>query len=309
MKRTVGTPAHLKVARRASRRSITLLRNDAGLLPLTPDTGQKALVTGFGVTTTATLGAAVEARGLPAQVLDTGFDPEPAQIAEAVAAAQQSDVVFVSTFNAWTPGVSQIALVNALLATGKPVVVTAVGTPYDVAYLPNAPTFITSLDYQPPSLEAMVEAIFGEVDPTGKLPVTVREPPPSKGVLYPFGYGAQLPLAQVPRGPTGRFPGLCAAVRPVGGEDLGGGAAAAAQGALHQAVPLAGGVLAGEVERADRPLQVRVADRRGEAAGRVGAAHPGVLVPAGEQRRGRVGVEVEVGAQRRQRRDPALRLG
>ena len=105
VKRTVGTPAHLKVARRASRRSITLLRNDAGLLPLTPDTGQKALVTGFGLTTTATLGAAVEAHGLPAQVLDTGFDPEPAQIAEAVAAAQQSDVVFVSTFNAWTPGV------------------------------------------------------------------------------------------------------------------------------------------------------------------------------------------------------------
>jgi beta-N-acetylhexosaminidase len=189
VKRTVGTPAHLAVAKSAARRSITLVRNDAGLLPLTPNSGQKALVTGFGLVTTATLGKAVEAHGLSAQVLDTGFSPEPAQIAEAVAAAQQSDVVFVSTFNAWTPGTSQVSLVDALLATGKPVVVTAVGTPYDVAYLPGAPTFITSLDYQPPSLEAMVEATFGGFDPSGKLPVTVREPPPATSVLYPFGFG------------------------------------------------------------------------------------------------------------------------
>lgn len=189
VKKTVGTPAHLNVARNAARRSITLLRNDAGVLPLTPNTGQKALVTGFGLVTTKTLGAAVEAHGLSAQVLDTGFSPEPAQIVEAVEAAKQSDVVLVSTFNAWTPGATQVELVNQLLATGKPVVVTAVGTPYDVAYLPAAPTFITSLDYQPPSLEAMVEAVFGDLNPTGKLPVTVRQPPPATGVLYPFGFG------------------------------------------------------------------------------------------------------------------------
>ncbi|MFN8215962.1 MAG: glycoside hydrolase family 3 protein [Solirubrobacterales bacterium] len=189
VRRTVGTPAHLAVARRAARRSITLLRNDAGLLPLTPNTGQRALVTGFGLVTTKTLGAAIEAHGLAAQVLDTGFSPEPAQIAEAIAAARQSDLVVVSTFNAWTPGATQVELVDQLLATGKPVVVVAVGTPYDVAYLPAAPTFLAGLDYQPPSLEAAVEALFGDLDPSGRLPVTVRQPPPSTAVLYPFGFG------------------------------------------------------------------------------------------------------------------------
>ena len=193
VRKTVGTPAHLKVARNAARRSVTLLRNDAGLLPLAPNTGQRALVTGFGQATTATLGQAIEAHGLAARVLNTGFSPEPAQIAEAVAAAKQSDLVVVSTFNAWTPGASQIELVDQLLATGKPVIVTAVGTPYDVAYLPSAPTFITSLDYQPPSLEAMVEALFGELNPSGRLPVTVRQPPPSTAVLYPFGAGLSYP--------------------------------------------------------------------------------------------------------------------
>jgi beta-N-acetylhexosaminidase len=193
VKRVVGTPEHLAVARRASRRSITLLRNDAGLLPLTSDTGQKVLVTGFGLVTTATLGEAVAAHGLTPQVLDTGFSPEPAQIAEAVEAARGADLVLVSTFNAWTPGASQVELVDALLATGRPVIVAAVGTPYDVAYLPNAPTFIAGLDYQPPSLDALVEALFGDFSPSGELPVTIAEPPPSKRVLYPFGFGIGLP--------------------------------------------------------------------------------------------------------------------
>jgi beta-N-acetylhexosaminidase len=188
VKQVVGTPAHLAVAKRAARRSITMLRNQAGVLPLAPGTGRKVLVTGFGEVTTATLGKALAAHGLTPQVMDTGFSPEPEAIAEAVAAARASELVVVSTFNAWTPGASQLELVDQLLATGKPVVVAAVGTPYDVAYLPSAPTFIAAMSYQPPSLEAMVEAMFGEVDPRGKLPVTITAPRSSQ-VLYPFGAG------------------------------------------------------------------------------------------------------------------------
>jgi beta-N-acetylhexosaminidase len=194
LKRVVGTPGHLAVARNASQRSITMLRNDAGLLPLAARTGQRVFVTGFGEVTTATLGKDITARGLPAQVLDTGFNPTAATISRAVAGAAASDLVVVSTYNLWTPGSpGQIRLVNALLAAGKPVIVAAVGTPYDVAYLPAAPTFITSLDYQPVSLDALVQALFGEIDPKGKLPVTVRRAPPKKGVLYPFGYGIGFP--------------------------------------------------------------------------------------------------------------------
>jgi beta-N-acetylhexosaminidase len=188
VEQVVGTPAHLAAAKRAAQRGVTMLRNEAGALPLAPDTGRKVLVTGFGETTTKTLGAAIGAHGLTPQVLDTGFSPSPEAIAEAVAAARASELVVVSTFNAWTPGASQLELVDQLLATGKQVIVAAVGTPYDVAYLPGAPTFIASLSYQPPSLEAMVEAMFGEVDPSGKLPVSVTAPG-SSTVLYPFGAG------------------------------------------------------------------------------------------------------------------------
>jgi beta-N-acetylhexosaminidase len=190
----VGTPRHQAVANTVARRSIILLKNSAGLLPLQANSGKKVLITGFGQTTTATLGQDITGNGLATQIVPTGSDPTSAQIASAVAAAQQSDIVVDSTFNAWTPGSpGQINLFNALLATGKPVIVAAVGTPYDIAYLPSASTFITSVDYQPVSLKALVQAMFGQLNPTGKLPVTITQPPPSKTVLYPFGFGLSYP--------------------------------------------------------------------------------------------------------------------
>jgi beta-N-acetylhexosaminidase len=189
-KRVVGTPAHEAVAHTASNRSVVLVRNSAGVLPLAAHTGKKVLITGFGQVTTATIGKDIAAQGLTPQVLATGSAPSGAMISSAVAAARQSDLVVVSTFNAWTPGDSgQLDLVRSLLATGKPVVVAAVGTPYDIAYLPGAATFITSLDYQPVSLHALVRAIFGQVKPSGKLPVTITRPGRPNAVLFPFGYG------------------------------------------------------------------------------------------------------------------------
>ena len=185
--KVVGTPRHLAVAQRVAENSITLLKNSDQLLPLAANSGKTVLVTGFGMTATATLGQDLTARGLKPTLMPTGSNPDDSAIANAVSAASASDLVLVDTFNAWGSP-QQIKLVNALLATGKPVIVAAVGTPYDVAYVPNASTFITSYGYQPVSMHALVKVLFGQLQPTGKLSVTITEPPPSTKVLYPFGF-------------------------------------------------------------------------------------------------------------------------
>ncbi|HET6534462.1 MAG TPA: glycoside hydrolase family 3 protein [Actinoplanes sp.] len=195
--RVVGAPEHRRDEQAITDRTTTLVRNDAGLLPVR-DAARAVLVTGWGVTTTSTLGSAIGRRGHAVTVLETGTTPAQAAIDRAVAAAGVSDLVVVSTMNAGgidaTTGqptasaAAQQALVRALLATGTPVVVAGVRNPYDIAYLAGAPTYLATYGYTAASLESLARVLFGEIDPVGRLPVTIPHADGS-GVLYPIGHG------------------------------------------------------------------------------------------------------------------------
>jgi beta-N-acetylhexosaminidase len=165
----VGTPGHLATMAGIAADSITELRN--AVLPLRP--GQNILVTGWGASTTTNLAAA-----LGASRVYTG-SPSEAVIAQAVAAAQAADVTVVTTYNAWGD-TNQQNLVQALLATGKPIVVASVGGPYDIASFPQAPTYLAAYDYQPVSVTALAAVLRGEARATGRLPVTIEG-------LFPYG--------------------------------------------------------------------------------------------------------------------------
>jgi len=168
---TVGTPEHLATMADIAAASITRLRDAA--LPLRPE--QKVLVTGWGVTTTTNL-----ANALGATRFYTG-SPSDAVIAQAVAAARDADVTVVTTFNAWGDGTQQ-GLVKALLATGKPIVVASVGAPYDIAYFPEATTYLAAYGYQPASITALAAVLQGRATAPGRLPVTIAG-------LFPYGAG------------------------------------------------------------------------------------------------------------------------
>jgi beta-N-acetylhexosaminidase len=183
----VGTPEQNAVATKTAADSITLLRNGDHTLPLTPDTGAKTLVTGWGSGTTRTLASTIAARGVSTQRVYTGSAPSPSVIAAAVSAASSSDQVILTTNNAWGD-TGQQALATALLATGKPVVVVALGGPYDLAYLPTASTFLAAYGYQNVTLTALVATLFGS-QPAGHLPVTVRSADGSSDVVAAFGSG------------------------------------------------------------------------------------------------------------------------
>jgi beta-N-acetylhexosaminidase len=184
----VGTPDHLAQADAITNKTITLIRNDAGDLPLAPNTGDKVLVTGWGVHTTSHLADDIAARGLDAGAYWTGSDPSQAQIDEAVRRANAGDLVVVTTSKAWAHPAQQ-KLVEELLSTGKPVVVAAVRDPYDIAYVGDAPTYLATYSYTDVSLDALTRVLFGEVDPSGRLPVDIPSSDDPSTVLYPFGYG------------------------------------------------------------------------------------------------------------------------
>ena len=193
--RRLGTPEHQAVAGRVGDHGVTLLKNDAGLLPLDAGAWQKVLVTGYrsvsgtsNAQPAAHLAAALGSREVPTELFETGTAPDAGTIETAVSKAAVKDVIVVLTSNA-TGSESQRNLVSALLATGKPVVLVATRNPYDIAALTQTPTYIASYSWTKPSMQAVGRVLLGEVNPSGKLPVRIPAASDPTMTLYPFGFG------------------------------------------------------------------------------------------------------------------------
>lgn len=182
----VGTAAHQARAQGITDATVTLVKDDTDSLPLVAKDSRKVLVTGASVT--STLAERIAARGPAATAHNTGIAPSDAAIASAVEQARKSDKVVVATNKAWA-NAGQRKLVNELLATGKPVVVVAVRDPYDIAYVTDAPTYLATYSTTAISMESLARVLFGEIQPGGKLPVTVPAAGDPGTTLYPFGHG------------------------------------------------------------------------------------------------------------------------
>src|SRR6266542_1958250 len=62
-------------------------------------------------------------------------------------------------------------LMEQLLASGKPVTLIALGSPYLLRSYPNIAAYLATYSTVPPSEIAAVKALFGEIAITGHLPV------------------------------------------------------------------------------------------------------------------------------------------
>lgn len=186
----VGTPEHYAAAQQVTDRTTTLLKNDDDLLPLNAGSGQDVLVTGWGVGTTETIAAKMEGRGDTAEVFETGTAPTDAKIEAAVAKAQTNDLTVVVSYRAWVDSsAQQRKLVRRLTDTGKPVIAVSARDAYDIAYFPDVPAYLATYSWTGVSLESLVRVLYGEVSPSGKLPVTIPEAGDPTSTLYPFGAG------------------------------------------------------------------------------------------------------------------------
>ena len=189
--KVVGSPAHLATAATIADRSMTLLRNEDRPLPLQPGE-DSVLVVGAGAAWPERLAPMLAARGFEVTTeLENGSSPSAAYRARAVAAAGNVDAVVFTSYNA-SGNPAQQAMVDALAATGTPVVVVASRNPYDIAVFPNADAVLNSYGYGAVNYAAAVRAIAGDINTLGKLPVAV---PTADGAttLLPLGFGHRYP--------------------------------------------------------------------------------------------------------------------
>ena len=154
-----------------------------------PLPAKKTFVTGWGTTQVPQLAAGLTERGWTTDSLVTGATPTAATIASAVAKAQGSDQIVITTSAAWN-STAQQQLVAALRATGKPVLVVALRDAYDIGHLDGVAELPGHLllDHGGGGVRAAGDH-RGEQGPRASCRSTSPIPIEPGTVLYPFGTG------------------------------------------------------------------------------------------------------------------------
>lgn len=190
----VGCADHVAIAKELAARSITLVRDDDGLLPLRLPDGARILViepqpadlTPADTTSLVapTLALAVRGRHGRTDEVITSAQPAAAEIATLRERAKGYDLVVVGTIAAHLQP-SHEGLSHAVLGAGVPTISVALRTPWDLTAYPEARTHVATYGCLAPSTDALAAALFGERDFGGRLPVVL-------GDLYPRGHGLGL---------------------------------------------------------------------------------------------------------------------
>ena len=161
----VGTPEHQAAASRVALDSITLVRDETNLLPLSPDS-PLLVVYPPGA---AGMAEAIVSLAPQATLLGVGERPVATQVAQAESLAQGVEAVIVATRDAWRYP-EQGRLVEALAAQ-KATLAVALDSPYDLLAYPGVSTYLATYGRAPTSMRALAQVIFGLEVPKGRLPV------------------------------------------------------------------------------------------------------------------------------------------
>jgi beta-N-acetylhexosaminidase len=187
----VACAAHQELAQTVANRAITLVRNDAGLLPLQLESEARIAVimpqpkdltpADTSSFITPTLATAVRAHHPHVDEFITSHPPTAAEIAELRQKAVGYDLLIVGTLSASMDRM-QAELVTVMLGTAVSTITVALRTPYDLTVYPDAQMHICTYSFLPASMRALAAALWGEIPFEGRLPVQL-------GDLHGFGHG------------------------------------------------------------------------------------------------------------------------
>lgn len=179
----VGRTMHARIAQQIADEGVTLLRDEAKLLPLDAAKTQRAFLLVVSGDPDPYPGAALEeelrqwVHNLTVLRTDTRFLP-PAKVL--LPQPESYDWALVALFvrvvdrkGTVALPAEHVALVNQLLDTSKPVVMVTMGNPYLTARFPRSKTLLVIPSTTPVAQRAAVRALMGEVAIVGKLPVAV----------------------------------------------------------------------------------------------------------------------------------------
>ncbi len=161
----VGTAESKALSRRVASQSITLLRDDARLVPRALDATRSVFVVEAG---NLGLGNALNATA----VMNIAAQPNADVISAIVERGKEGRTVIVATSDA-ARNRAQVELVTALVKANVPTIVVAMRGPYDALELTAAPTILLTYGANPPSAKAAANVLLGKARAEGRLPVEI----------------------------------------------------------------------------------------------------------------------------------------
>jgi beta-N-acetylhexosaminidase len=177
--RTVGTPEHARVASAVAERSIVLVRDRDGAVPIRRGTRVLHVTYGHRGSDGELLQRGLTAGGLVVDRARVGPSTRAAVFDSLRARAAAADVVVASVaispvqYRALGIGGGFAAWVEAVAASGRPVVAVSLGSPYLLAGFPSVPAYLLAWDSGAASEDAAARALLGTAAIRGRLPVSL----------------------------------------------------------------------------------------------------------------------------------------
>lgn len=177
----VGTAAHGALAHTVAARALTLARDRGNAVPLRA--GARVLHVTYTDNGRGSAGAelqrALSAGGVTAEHVRVGPATPAATFASLRARAAAADVVVASIaiapfqYRALGIGGGLPGFVEALSASGKPVIAVSLGSPYLLDNFPSVPAYLLAWDTGPAAETAAARALLGAAPIAGRLPVSL----------------------------------------------------------------------------------------------------------------------------------------
>jgi beta-N-acetylhexosaminidase len=188
----VGTTANAEAARRMSEASITVVKRDAGLMPIAAgEAAEELLVLSVQPTVVTlvddaleipmTLGKALTSCGVRLQEQVIALADVGTTVDEWIKLAAPYKRIVVATYNACFDK-AQALLVNGLIARGKRPIVVSTRLPYDLQSFPDVPAYVCTYESRPQALQSAAKVLTGQLPATGRLPVSLSD-------HFPAGWG------------------------------------------------------------------------------------------------------------------------
>jgi len=180
----VEKPENVREANLTAEKSITLLKNDDNIFPLTSEKAGKTLFVVIAADDDAVEGIAftpeIQRRAPRAKIVRLDPRSTPQEYEKVLSDVREFDSIILAPFvkRAALKGTvalpeNQTNFIKQIIQTNKPVAVIAFGSPYLIRQFPEAKNYVVTYAIEEVAQTALVRAMFGEVAFAGKLPVSI----------------------------------------------------------------------------------------------------------------------------------------